>query len=117
VKGTTPLAADWNGTSWSVNDLPMRATSAHWQLGAMTPDGTGGIWALAQAYGGGKAQIWRLHRTIWSRVSPGFGKHHWTLESLALVPGTRSVWAVGAVDGSSESSQNGLIAVDGVLPR
>jgi hypothetical protein len=49
AKGTAPLAAEWNGTSWSVSDLPMRATSADWQLAGMTPDGTGGIWALAVA--------------------------------------------------------------------
>jgi hypothetical protein len=117
AKGTTPLTVEWNGTSWSsATDLPMRATSAGWGLGAMTPDGSGGIWALAQAGGGQRAQIWRLHGTSWSRVSPAFGKRRWTLEALALVPHTRSVWAVGAVL-PSKSSADGLIAIDGRLPR
>src|SRR5262249_49915468 len=34
ARGTTPLAAEWNGTSWSVKDLPMRATSEDWLLDA-----------------------------------------------------------------------------------
>jgi hypothetical protein len=116
AKGTTPLAAEWNGTSWSVKRLPMRATSADWLLGAMTPDGTGGIWGLVQARSGAAAQIWRLHRSRWSRVSPAFGKRRWTLEALAQVPRTHSVWAVGAVL-VGKSNANGLIAVDGPLPR
>jgi hypothetical protein len=119
-KGTTPLAVETNGTVWSpVKDLPMRATSADWELGAMTPDGSGGIWALAQADSGQTAQIWRLHRGSWSRVSPAFGKRRWTLFALALVPRTRSVWAVGAVliGKASSGTADGLIAVDGSPSR
>jgi hypothetical protein len=118
-KGTTPLAAEWNGSAWSVKDLPTRATSADWDLDAMTPDGSGGIWALAQASSGQTAQIWRLHRGSWSRVSPAFGKRRWTLFALALVPHTRSVWAVGAVliGKASSGTADGLIAVDGSPSR
>ena len=116
AKGTTPLAAEWNGASWSLAKLPLHATSTDWALGAMTPDGSGGIWALAQAGDGQRAQIWRLHGTTWSRVGPAFGKQRWTLVALTLVPRTRSVWAVGAVL-PSKSSTDGLIAVDGPLPR
>jgi hypothetical protein len=115
-KGTTPLAAEWNGTSWSVKDLPMRATSADWQLAAMTPDGTGGIWAVALVGSSGATRIWHLRGATWSQVSPAFGKHKWVLDALAVVPGTHSVWAVGA-ELISKSSADGLIAVDGPLPR
>jgi hypothetical protein len=118
-KGTTPLAAEWNGSTWSVKDLPTRATSADWNLGAMTQDGSGGIWALAEASSGQTAQIWRLQRGSWSHVSAAFGKRRWTLLALALVPRTRSVWGVGAVlvGKSSSGTADGLIAVDGSLPR
>jgi hypothetical protein len=115
AKGTTPLSAEWNGTTWSVKNLPMRATSADWQLGAMAPDGTGGIWAIAG--NGAAARIWHLHGGTWSQVSPAFGKHRWILDALSTVPGTHSVWGVGAVIGSTRSSVNGLISVDGPLPR
>jgi hypothetical protein len=115
-KGTTPLAAEWNGTSWSVKNLPMRATSTEWQLTAMTPDGTGGIWALALVGSSGATQIWHLRGVTWSKVSAAFGKHKWVLDALTVVPGTHSVWAVGA-ELISNSSADGLIAVDGSLPR
>jgi hypothetical protein len=116
ANGTTPLTAEWNGSSWSVSGLPVRASSAEWQLIAMTPDGSGGIWALAQDSNTAAERIWHLHGASWSQVRPAFGKHPWALVALALVPRTHSVWGVGAVL-SAKSSVNGLIAVDGPLPR
>jgi hypothetical protein len=117
AKGTSPLTAEWTGTSWSVKDLPGKASSADWELGSMAPDGTGGIWALAGNTANGAERIWHLHGTTWAQARPAFGKHAWILEALAVVPGTHSAWAVGAVQGSSKSSSNGLIAVEGSLPR
>jgi hypothetical protein len=117
ANGTSPVTAEWNGASWSVSDLPGKASSADVQLTAMAPDGTGGIWALAVGNNIEAERIWHLQGARWSRVSPGFGKRRWALESLALVPRTHSVWGVGKVQGSSKSSADGLIAVDGRLPR
>jgi hypothetical protein len=116
AKGASPLTAEWNGTSWAVTDLPGKASSADWQLASMAPDGTGGIWALAANEITGAERIWHLHGTTWSQFSPAFGKRRWILEALALVPGTHSVWAVGTVR-AGKSGANGLIAVDGPLPR
>jgi hypothetical protein len=116
AKGTRPLTAEWNGNNWSVSDLPVRSSSADWRLLAMTPDGTGGIWAVALDDTTGTDRIWHLHGTSRSPVSPAFGKHPWDISALALVPGTHSVWAVGAVL-AAKSSADGLIAVDGPLPR
>jgi hypothetical protein len=117
--GSTPLTAEWNGSSWSVSDLPVRASSAEWQLIDMTPDGSGGIWALAQDSNSAAERIWHLHGASWSQVRPAFGKHPWALVALALVPRTRTVWAVGAVliGKASKGTADGLIAVDGSLPR
>jgi hypothetical protein len=92
------------------------ATSADWQLAAMTPDGTGGIWAVALVASSGATRIWHLRGATWSQVSAAFGKHKWALDALAVVPGTHSVWAVGA-ELISNSRADGLIAVDGPLPR
>jgi hypothetical protein len=117
ANGTSPLTAEWNGTAWSVSGLPGKASSAGWEVASMAPDGTGGIWALAANNTSGAERIWHLHGTTWSQARPAFGKHAWILESLAVVPGTHSAWAVGAVQGRSKSSSNGLIAVDGPLPR
>ncbi|HXB46972.1 MAG TPA: hypothetical protein VNW50_04350 [Streptosporangiaceae bacterium] len=117
ANGTSPLTARWNGTSWSVSDLPGTASSADMQVTAMAPDGTGGIWALTLNSSTGAERIWHLHGTTWSQVKPAFGKHRWELFGLALVPRTHSVWGVGAVQGSTKSSANALIAIDGRLPR
>lgn len=116
ANGTSSLTAEWNGTRWSVSDLPGSASSADWQLVEMAPDGTGGIWALADDSNSGAERIWHLQGASWSKAKPAFGKHPWELETLALVPRTHSVWAVGAVKGS-KSTAKGLIAVDGTLPR
>jgi hypothetical protein len=116
AQGTSPLTAEWNGSIWSVKHLPGKASSAAWQLGAMAPDGTGGIWALAEDSISGSEHIWHLHGAGWSQVKPAFGKHKWALLALALVPRTHSVWAVGAVE-AGKSGANGFIAVDGPLPR
>ena len=115
AKGTSPLTAEWNGTAWSVKDLPGKASSAAWEIGSMAPDGTGGIWALVANTNA--ERIWHLNGATWSQAKPAFGKHAWVLEAVAVVPGTHSAWAVGAVQGRTKSSANGLIAVDGSLPR
>ena len=117
ANGTSALTAEWNGTGWSVSNLPGKASSAAVGLTAMAPDGTGGIWAVAANETSGSERIWHLHGTTWSQVKPSFGKHAWLLETLALVPRTHSLWGAGAVEGSSKSTANGLIAVEGSLPR
>ena len=116
ANGTSPLTAEWDGTSWSVADLPGTATSADVQVVAMAPDGTGGVWAVPVNINTGKERIWHRHGATWSQVNPAFGKHPWELIALALAPRTHSVWGVGGVQ-VSKSSVNGLIAVDGRVPR
>jgi hypothetical protein len=117
ANGTSPVTTEWNGTEWSaVSDLPGKASSADVEVTAMAPDGTGGIWALAANETSESERIWHLHGTTWSQVKPSFGKHAWILETLALVPRTHSVWGVGTVEASSKSA-NGLIAIDGSVPR
>jgi hypothetical protein len=113
--GTTPLAADWAGGKWIVASLPVSATAAKWELGVLSPDGSGGAWAFAEATNRNTEQLWHLHGGTWSRVAPGFGTRPWLLLALALVPGTHSVWAVGAIQHAGTAA--GLIAIDGPTPR
>ena len=115
AKGTTPLAAEWNGTTWSIAALPAGASSADWELGQMAPDGSGGIWAVVNADNRGSERLWHLSGTTWSQVTPNFGQHTWLLEALAWVPHTRSVWGAGA--SKRGSGADGLIAIDGPTPR
>ena len=112
-KGTTPLAATWNGTAWSVASLP-DASSAKWTLTSLAPDGRG-AWAAAYASNRQSTQLWRLSGSTWSLVRPAFGKHASVLAQLAAVPHSGSVWAAGAIkDGEGAE---GLIAVAGPTPR
>jgi hypothetical protein len=113
ANGTSPLTAEWNGTAWSVKDLPGKASSAAWQLVVMEPDGTGGVWAVAADNNSDAERIWHLRGARWSQARPVSGKHQWELEALALVPHTHSVWGAGAV-AAGKSRADGLIAVDGL---
>jgi len=84
ANGTSPLTAEWNGTAWSVKDLPGKASSAAWQLVVMEPDGTGGVWAVAADNNSDAERIWHLRGARWSQARPASGKHQWELEALAL---------------------------------
>jgi hypothetical protein len=83
----------------------------------MVPDGRGGIFGLAVAVNvkGERERLWQLTGSTWSRVTPNFGKHLWILTQLAAIPGTGSVWGVGAI--SIGNSEDGLIAIAGPTPR
>ena len=83
----------------------------------MAASGRGGIWGLAIArnVNGQPARLWHLSGATWSKVAPDFGKHEWIMAQLASVPGTNSVWGVGALKVGKSGA--GLIAVDGPTPR
>jgi hypothetical protein len=112
-KGTTPLAATWNGSAWSVRALP-DASTAKWTLTSLAADGRG-AWAVAYAVNRESTQIWRLSGSTWSLVKPAFGKHASILTELAGVPHSSSAWAAGAL--RAGNGAKGLIAVAGPTPR
>ncbi|HEY2639322.1 MAG TPA: hypothetical protein VGI66_05505 [Streptosporangiaceae bacterium] len=118
AKGTTAFAAKWTtgASSWTLARLG-GASPGKWTLADMAPDGRGGIVGLAVAINvkGEPERLWQLTGSTWSRVTPNFGKHKWVLAQLAAVPGTASVWGVGAL--RVGASANGLIAIDGPTPR
>jgi hypothetical protein len=118
-QGRTEVAARWtpNATAWSVTSLPAWASKAQFSLIQLAPDGRGGIWGVGQALyvKAEPDRLWHLTGSTWSRVTPDFGKHWWVLFQLSAVPGTRSVWAVGAQKVGNGAV--GLIAVEGVTPR
>jgi hypothetical protein len=118
AKGTTAFAARWTPTApaWALAHLG-GASSGKWALVDMAIDGRGGIWGVALALNvkGQPERLWHLTGPTWSRVAPNFGKHEWILTQLTSVPGTASVWGVGAF--KAGQSGYGLIAVDGPAPR
>jgi hypothetical protein len=112
-KGTTPLAATWNGTAWTVAALPASST-AKWSLTSLAADGRG-AWAVAYASNRESTQIWRLSGSTWSLVKPAFAKRTSILVQLASVPHTSSAWGAGAL--KSGNSALAMIAVAGPTPR
>jgi hypothetical protein len=118
AKGTTAFAAKWikAGSAWTLTRLG-GASPGKWALADMVLDGRGGIFGLAVALNvkGEPERLWQLTGSTWSRVTPNFGKHEWILTQLASVPGTASVWGVGAL--KVGNSEDGLIAIAGPTPR
>ncbi len=112
-KGTTPLAATWNGTAWTVAALPTSST-ARWTLTSLAADGHG-AWAVAYASNRESSQIWRLSGSTWTLVKPAFGKRASILVQLAGVPHTSSAWGAGAL--KSGNSALAMIALAGPTPR
>lgn len=50
--GTSELALHWNGASWSTVSPPARPSEADEFLTSLVPDGSGGPWAVAEAFPG-----------------------------------------------------------------
>jgi hypothetical protein len=114
--GTTEFAAELTGSTWTVSTLPATATSNDYALTSMAPDGHGGIWAAAGGIAISKVRIWHLTSGAWTGPSsPSFGGSRRTLFQLAAVPGTSSVWGVGAI--ARGASTDGVLALVGPTPR
>ena len=118
AKGTTAFAAKWTpaAKTWTLAHLG-GASPGNWELVGMAAAGRGGIWGLALATNdnGQPSRLWHLSGATWSKVTPDFGKREWFLTELASVPGTASVWGVGAI--RVGKSEDGLIAIAGPTPR
>jgi len=114
--GTTEFAAELTGSTWKVSPLPATASTSDYALTSMASDGHGGIWAIASGVAGGSVRIWHMTGGAWTGPSrPSFGGSNRILFQLAAVPGTSSVWGVGAVQ--RRASTDGLIALVGPTPR
>jgi hypothetical protein len=114
--GTTEFAAELSSSAWTATTLPATASANDYALTSMAPDGHGGIWAAAGGVAVTKVRIWHLTGGTWTGPStPAFGSSQRTLFQLAAVPGTSSVWGVGAV--ARGTATQGLIALEGPTPR
>ncbi|MGO8956540.1 MAG: hypothetical protein ACLQFR_04090 [Streptosporangiaceae bacterium] len=110
LHGTTPLAATWNGSAWTVTELPITASWSRWGLAELAANGDG-IWGVVAADNVPGQQLWHLMRTRWAKVSPGFGWHVWQLGQLTAIPGTHSLWAAGAI--RYGGTVDAMVALDG----
>ncbi len=108
--GTTELALHWNGRSWTTVSPPARPSEAYEFLTSLVPDGSGGLWAVAEAVPG-PARFWHYTNGAWAL--PVAVKSDWLYPALTAVPGSTSTWAVAA----SPGLVRGLILIHGALPR
>jgi hypothetical protein len=108
--GTSELALHWNGTSWTTVSPPALASEADEFLTSLVPDGSGGLWAVAEAIPG-PARFWHYTNGAWA--PPVAVRSDWLYPALAAVPGSHSVWAIAASPGFTR----GLILVHGARPR
>jgi hypothetical protein len=102
TNGSRPqtLVLHWNGKTWQRVGVPFSV-----QPSAVIPDGRGGIW-LAASSGSVTQVFWAVHRSAtgaWTRTKIGTNQTK-ELISVALVPGTASVWGAGRASTTAGSN-------------
>jgi hypothetical protein len=117
--GTTSVqfADKLSGSSWQAAPTPLRkgASVSTCQPTSIVPDGNGGLWALGVCLAQSRTHLWHFTSGKWSApISPKFGGTAAAPLQLAAVPGTGSVWAVGALERGSRV--DALIGIDGPTP-
>jgi hypothetical protein len=119
--GTNEFTAKLTGSSWTAESLGAPVAKADFFLTDLVPDGSGGIWGLAESTAGAKPRFWHLTSaagTTWTSAHASFsGGNRQVLFQLAEVPHSTSVWGVGAIRQSSSSATLGLLALYGKTPR
>jgi hypothetical protein len=111
---STQFADHLSGSSWqpAVTHLKMGRSVSTCQPESIVSDGQGGLWVLGVCLVQSRSQFWHYNGTAWSTASsPSFGGRKALPLQLANVPGTDSVWAVGAVEHGT--SVDALIGIDG----
>jgi hypothetical protein len=115
VSAGRDFAAAWNGTRWSLTDLP--ASSRNLPVISLAANGHGGMWALgldAADLSHPVTRLWLYSRGAWTEPPLHLG-HDPVLIQLATVPRTGTVWAAGAT--RNGSLYRGLIAINGLVPH
>jgi hypothetical protein len=92
--GLSGFVLHWNGKAWARARLPFAGIPE----GPVTTDGHGGIWMVAEANANKESWFWHFSAGRWTKtpVPSRFGEQPQVL-SLAWIPGTRSMWAIGDV--------------------
>jgi hypothetical protein len=98
-----PVLLHWNGRKWT------RITGANPKdsFTNMISDGAGGLWLASDVHNAS----WLVHYTpgTWTRQAAP-APHGWqpVVRGLALIPGTRSVWGVGALNNGNVTGQEAI---------
>jgi hypothetical protein len=99
---------EWNGAQWQQFKAPAPIAD----IDAVSPDGNGGVWLLADAGNLELSQYWYHYADgRWTRqlvLTPRY--YNDTMFGMAWVPGTTTVWSVGEADRNSGLGTLGVIA-------
>jgi hypothetical protein len=113
--GAAEYVLHWTSRGWTKVGLPARDV-----ILSLAGDGHGGLWATAVGPGRKQAQLF-LHMTAghWgtSDVPDARGMQLGQVDELALIPGTRSLWAIGDLYGPSGEAGGGSILNRGAIWR
>lgn len=92
------LFLHWNGRSWLTTNPPSKPSRSQTELDGLTPDGTGGVFALSfRVKGDADVSSVIRHYSADRWLTPISKK--WLIVQLAEVPGTSSTWGVGSGPG------------------
>jgi hypothetical protein len=96
----------WNGTSWARVGAPAAAEYPY----GLTQDGHGGIWLSATGEFVDSMRLFHYSGGHWtSYPSPALRGRPSTVNQLAWIPGTDSVWGAGLAVNESTGAVQGLI--------
>jgi hypothetical protein len=98
-----PIAAHWDGRTWTVTELPGAGTRQNLTL-SLAQDGSGGIWATGNCPGCQRFApqlMWHWQRGRWAGPvkTQLDARKHANFVTLAQVGHTSSIWTVGTVFG------------------
>jgi hypothetical protein len=92
----TPFLLHWDGQKWFRIKVPYADPFAP-SNGAIAPDGHGGVWLGVADQGAPAGTLLHYNHGHWSRVPAPATKGDVDLPGvLAAIPGTQSVWGIGA---------------------
>ncbi len=112
VTGAEPSATGllhWYGGHWHAIKLPVAVAG----VDAITQDGHGGAWLVADAgtaFSNLAQYLYHYNHGKWSRqLVPSPRRYNNSLFGMAWIPGTTSVWAAGEGDLNSGTGTVGVI--------
>ncbi|HLX39627.1 MAG TPA: hypothetical protein VKR42_03805 [Ktedonobacteraceae bacterium] len=104
-----PLTAHWDGTSWSAVSNP--TLPGQNSLLAVTAIATNDVWAVGES--GTQVLVEQWNGTSWSTVTAPTPGVSGMFTSVAAIPGTSNVWAIGHYQNSNGKDQTLIEQWDG----
>jgi hypothetical protein len=112
------VVGHWDGTAWTETTLPAVSDFQTDDLVQLVGDGHGGLWGLASCDIGPCWRFWHYTGGQWQGpILPSIKGDPLYVAALAKVNGKASVWAVGSRSVGSSQESEGMILLNGRVPR